>query len=157
MLNFFYEMGRKVEGVIAFYDTVVLDEVQTIRFTECGEIIGTLKRYLESGEYRVMGHRGTAESGFVILANIQIDGDGLPVHRFILSELPEFMQETAFIDRFYGILPWWRLPRIEKKSLLSSGYALRPDYFSEILHLLRAKTEYSDFVKSHLIFILPEI
>jgi len=97
MLNFFYEMGGKVEGVIAFYDTVVLDEVQTIRFTECGEIIGTLKRYLESGEYRVMGHRGTAESGFVILANIQIDGDGLPVHRFILSELPEFMQETALL------------------------------------------------------------
>ncbi|MCD6210479.1 MAG: hypothetical protein J7J01_06260, partial [Methanophagales archaeon] len=50
------------------------------------------KGYLESGEYRVMGHRGTAESGFVILANIQIDGDGLPVHRFILSELPEMLE-----------------------------------------------------------------
>jgi len=146
----FYDMGRKVEGVIAFYDTVVLDEVQTIRFTERGEIIGALKGYLESGEYRVMGHRGTAESGFVILANIQIGSDGLPVHKFILSELPEFMQETAFIDRFHGILPGWRLPRIEKKSLLSAGYALRSDYLSEILHLLRAKTEYGDFVKSHL-------
>ncbi|MDI6811428.1 MAG: BREX system Lon protease-like protein BrxL, partial [archaeon] len=85
-----------------------------------------------------------------ILANIQIGGDGLPVHKFILHELPEFMQETAFIDRFHGILPGWRLPRIEKKSLLSLGYVLRSDYLSEILHLLRAKTEYSDFVKSRL-------
>ena len=146
----FYDMNRKTEGIIAFYDVVVLDEVQTIKFTDPGEIIGALKGYLESGEYRVMGHRGTAESGFVILANIQIGGDGFPVNKFILQELPDFMQETAFIDRFNGILPGWKLPRIEKKSLVSSGYVLRSDYLSEILYLLRKKAEYGDFVKSHL-------
>ena len=101
----FYDMARKTEGIIAFYDAVVLDEVQTIKFTEPGEIIGALKGYLESGEYRVMGHRGTAEAGFIILANIQIGSDGLPVNKFILQDLPQFMQETAFIDRFHGILP----------------------------------------------------
>jgi len=146
----FYDMNRKTEGIIVFYDVIVLDEVQTIKFTEPGEIIGALKGYLESGEYRVMGHRGTAESGFVILANIKIGSDGLPVNKFILQELPEFMQETAFIDRFHGVLPGWKLPRIEKKSLLSSGYVLRTDYLSEILYLLRNKAEYGDFVKSHL-------
>ena len=146
----FYDMARKTEGIIAFYDAVVLDEVQTIKFTEPGEIIGALKGYLESGEYRVMGHRGTAEAGFIILANIQIGSDGLPVNKFILQDLPQFMQETAFIDRFHGILPGWKLPRIEKISLLTSGYVLRTDYFSDVLYLLRKKTEYSDFVKSHL-------
>ena len=146
----FYDMARKTEGIIAFYDVVVLDEVQTIKFTEPGEIIGALKGYLESGEYRVMGHRGTAEAGFVILANIQIGSDGLPINKFILQDLPPFMQETAFIDRFHGMLPGWKLPRIEKKSLLTSGYVLRTDFFSEVLYLLRKKTEYNDYVKSHL-------
>jgi len=146
----FYNMKDKTEGIIAFYDVVVLDEVQTIKFTEPGEIIGALKGYLESSEYRVMGHRGTAEAGFVILANIQIGSDGFPVNKFILQELPEFLQETAFIDRFHGIIPGWRIPRVEKKSLISRGYVLRSDYFYEVLHLLRRKTEYSDFVKKHL-------
>jgi len=98
----------------------------------------------------VMGHRGTAESGFVILANIQIGSDGLPVNKFILQDLPQFMQETAFIDRFHGILPGWKLPRLEEKSLLTRGNLLRSDYFSEILYLFRKKSEYSDFVKLHL-------
>jgi len=146
----FYNMKDKTEGIIALYDVIVLDEVQTIKFTEPGEIIGALKGYLESSEYRVMGHRGTAEAGFVILANIQIGSDGFPVNKFVLQELPEFLQETAFIDRFHGIIPGWKIPRIEKISLLSCGYVLRSDYFYEVLHLLRKKTEYSDFVKIHL-------
>lgn len=146
----FYNMKDKTEGIIALYDVIVLDEVQTIKFTEPGEIIGALKGYLESSEYRVMGHRGTAEAGFVILANIQIGSDGFPVNKFVLQELPEFLQETAFIDRFHGIIPGWKIPRIEKISLLSRGYVLRSDYFYEILHLLRKKTECNDFVKMHL-------
>jgi len=145
-----YDMGKKTEGIIAYYDLVVLDEVQTIRFSDPGEIVGALKGYLESGEYRVMGHRGTAEAGLMVLANIKIGSDGFPINKFFLEDLPPFMQETALVDRFHGILPGWLLPRIQKSSLLTSGNVLRSDYFSEIIHLLRNKPDHSDFVKSHL-------
>lgn len=146
----FYNMKDKTDGVIAFFDSIILDEVQTIKFTDPGEIIGALKGYLENGEYRVMGHRGTSESGFVILANIKIGSDGVPSNKFLLSELPEFLQETAFLDRFHGIIPGWRLKKIEKEGLLKSGYALRADYFYEIIKKLRKKTDYDDYVKKHL-------
>ncbi len=146
----FYNMKDKTEGIIAFYDAVILDEVQTIKFTDPGEIIGALKGYLENGEYRVMGHRGTAESGFVILANIKIGSDGYPINKFLLSELPDFLQETAFLDRFHGIIPGWRLKRIEKETILKIGFAFRADYYYEILNRLRKKTEYDDYVKKHL-------
>ncbi|MEW6416681.1 MAG: BREX system Lon protease-like protein BrxL [Nitrospirota bacterium] len=146
----FYNMKDKTEGIITFYDAIILDEVQTIKFTDPGEIIGALKGYLENGEYRVMGHRGTAEAGFVILANIKIGSDWLPVNKFLLAELPEFLQETAFLDRFHGIIPGWRLKRIEKRAILKSGFALRADYFYEVLNKLRKKTEYDDYVKKHL-------
>jgi len=145
-----YDMAKKTEGIIAYYDLVVLDEIQTIKFSDPGEIVGALKGYLESGEYRVMGHRGTAEAGFIVLANIKIGSDGFPINKFFLQDLPVFMQETALVDRFHGILPGWLLPRIQKSSLLTSGHVLRSDYFSEIIHLLRKKPEYNDFVKTHL-------
>jgi ATP-dependent Lon protease len=145
----FYNMKDKIEGILAYYDVIVLDEVQTIKFNDPGEIIGALKGYLQSGEYRVMGHRGTADSGLVILANIKIGIDGKPVNKFVLQELPEFLQETAFIDRFHGLIPGWELPRIEKKSLVNSGYVLRTDYLNKIFHSIRNVTDYSDFVKRH--------
>lgn len=146
----FYNMKDKTEGIIAFYDAIILDEVQTIKFTDPGEIIGALKGYLEFGEYRVMGHRGSAEASFIILANIKIGSDGFPMNKFILKELPEFLQETAFVDRFHGIIPGWELKRIENEGLLTDGYALRADYFYEILHHLRRKPEYDDYAKRHL-------
>ena len=145
----FFNMKDKVEGILSFYDVIVLDEVQTIKFSNPGEIIGALKGYLQSGEYRVMGHRGTAESGLVILANIKIGIDGKPVNKFVLKDLPDFLQETAFIDRFHGLIPGWELPRIEKKSLVSKGYVLRTDYLSKVFHLFREKNEYNDYVKQH--------
>jgi len=147
----FYNMKDRREGIIAFFDTVVLDEVQTIRFTDPGEIIGALKGYLESGEFRVMGHRGTSEASFVILANIKIGADGNPSNEVVLLDLPEFLRETAFVDRFHGIIPSWKLDRITKEAITVHGYALRTDYFYEVLHQLRFKSGYGDYVKKRLV------
>jgi len=47
----FYDMGTKTPGVITKYDAVILDEVQTIRLSDEGEILGALKGFL--GERRI--------------------------------------------------------------------------------------------------------
>jgi len=44
------------------YDAVVFDEVQTIRLGDEDEIVCALKGYLESGEFRVMQYKGTADA-----------------------------------------------------------------------------------------------
>jgi ATP-dependent Lon protease len=144
----FYDMQVRVAGVITRYDTVILDEIRTINFTDPGEIVGALKGYLESGEFRVMQYHGTSDASFVLLANIPIRSDWTPRYTNYFFGLPKFLQESALIDRFHGLIPGWELPRIEKRHL-HRGYSLKADYFSEVLHALRTRTEYMDYVMEH--------
>lgn len=144
----FYEMTSKTYGVITRYDTVILDEVQTIRFKDPEEIIGALKGYLENGEFRVMNVSATSEASFVMLANIVIGTDGRPLLENYFDALPYFLQETAFIDRLHGLLPGWELPRIEKQ-MIGNGIALKADYFSSVLHTLRKRGEFSNYFREH--------
>ena len=148
----FYDMSRQQTGIISRYDAIVLDEIQTIRLKDEEEIVGALKGYLESGEFRVMGFHGSADAGFVILGNIPIE-DGLPKHINFFQELPGWLKgygATALLDRFHGLLPGWELPRIESSSLCQS-FALRADYFGEVLYSLRSRQDHMAFVKDHTI------
>jgi ATP-dependent Lon protease len=148
----FYNMSTKSSGVITKYDAVILDEVQTIRLSEEGEIIGGMKGYLESGEFRVMGFRGTADAGIVLLANVPMMSDGRPRDKVFFDALPSWLrgvESTALIDRFHGLVPGWELPRITK-SCLARDMGLRADYLGEVLHLLRLREEYSTYVQEHL-------
>lgn len=146
----FYDMGRKQAGIISSFNAVILDEIQTIKLSNEGEIIGALKGYLESGEFRVMGYHGSSEAGFVILGNIPII-DGIPRDENYFSELPNWLNghdATALLDRFHALVPGWELPRIQSTSLCNS-FALRADYFGEVLYTLRSTQEHMGFVKDH--------
>lgn len=149
----FYDMHLKTPGVITKYDAVILDEVQTLKLKEEGEIIGALKGFLESGEFRVMGFAGNSEAGFALLANIPIGPDGKPLqsggrYGCYFAALPHWLHRpdaTALLDRFHGLIPGWELPRI-KHHHLAEGMGLRADYLSEVLHALRLREEYAEFV-----------
>ncbi len=149
----FYDMHLKAPGVITKYDAVILDEVQTLKLKEEGEIIGALKGFLESGEFRVMGFAGNSEAGFALLANIPIGPDEKPLqsggrYGCYFDALPHWLHgpdATALLDRFHGLIPGWELPRI-KHHHLAEGMGLRADYLSEVLHALRLREEYAEFV-----------
>jgi len=147
-----YDMGRKTEGVISKYDVVILDEIQTIKLSDEGEIVGSLKGYLEQGEYRVGKFQGTAESGMVLLANIPLTSYSKPKNELLFDTLPKWLRgaaATALLDRFHGLIPGWDLRKIDKECLCNS-IALKADYFGEILHALRNRPEYLQWVKAHM-------
>lgn len=147
----FYNMSTRSSGVITRYDSVILDEVQTIKLGDENEIVGALKGYLEQGEFRVMGYKGTSDAGLVILANIPIV-NSKPQDQALFSEnLPSWLHginATALLDRFHALLPGWELPKISKESLCD-GVALKADYLGEILHELRNRSEYLQWVRDH--------
>lgn len=141
----FYDLHRRIEGIITRYDFVVLDEVQTVKFSDENEIRGVLKSYLENGTYNIGNFRGVSEASFVILGNISLTENKLPRNKIYFRELPNVFQESALIDRFHGFIEGWKLPRFNE-SLKVKGYALNVEYFSDILHLLRGKGEYASFI-----------
>jgi len=146
--SLFFNNQSKQIGLIPRYDVVVVDEVQKIHTDTAGEAMAALKMYLESGRYRrATGDMGTAEAGFVILGNISIGQDRRPLYESngIFGELPQALQESAFIDRIHGLLEGWFMPRVTRHTP-AQGLGFKGDFFSEILHELRTDLRYSDYV-----------
>ena len=145
----FYNNATRQPGLLTHYDLVVFDEAQSISFNNPGEIIGVLKDYLESGSFARGGTQKVESSaGLMLLANIPLDEYKRPRHENLFAELPEFLSETAFIDRIHGILPGWELPRIEQ-SFVATGMGFKADYFGDVLHNLRSRAGYEQIVQRY--------
>lgn len=148
----FFNDSRKTPGLITRYDCVVIDEAQKVKADTSGELTALLKSYLESGRFG-RGSSGTipAEAGIALLANIDIDENGKPINEEIgiFRYFPNFLRETAFIDRFSGLLPGWYLPRITKNTP-SRCLGFKGDIFGEILHTLRGDISYKDYIKTNI-------
>lgn len=141
----FYDISKRANGLVSFYDYIAFDEIQSIKFTDESEMQGALKGYLESptGEFRVGDFRGTGEAGLILLGNIDIERMNVNTNMFI--ELPQGFHESALIDRFHGFIKGWDIPRM-KENLKVNGWALNIEYFSEIMHLLRGEVVYRGVV-----------
>ena len=148
----FFNSNTKQIGLIPKYDVVVIDEIQKIHTDSSGEAMAALKMYLESGRYRrATGDIGTSESGFVMLGNITLAKNRLPLYESdgIFKELPAALQESAFIDRIHGLIEGWYMPRVSRNTP-SRMLGFKGDFFSEILHELRVDLRYADYVSQSL-------
>lgn len=137
-------------GLLARYAVVALDEVQTLRFERPEEIVGALKGFLANGKLTRGGRHETAsDCSLVMLANIQLDEHQQPVGGDkLVEELPEFLQETAFLDRLQGLLPGWDLPKLSTHSYART-VGLKADFFGDALVALRDDIAHDQFVTGH--------
>ena len=94
---------------------------------------------------------GTSEAGFVMLGNTTLDENQRPVHEEegLFHEIPNFLQETAFIDRIHGLVPGWDMTRVTKDTP-SRSMGFKGDFFSEILHALRSDAHYGEYVSQEM-------
>ena len=143
----FHNLASQMSGLITRYDVIVLDEVQSISGDSTGELIAGLKVYLESGRFSRGNTMGTSEAGFVMLGNITLDEQHRPLREEegLFFEIPNFLQETAFIDRIHGLIVGWGMGRVTRDTP-SRSMGFKGDFFSEILHVLRRDAHYSEYV-----------
>jgi len=147
----FHNQHTHEPGLITRYDTIVLDEVQSIRGDSQGELMAGLKVYLESGRYSRGNTTGTSEAGFVMLGNITLDENHQPIYegQGLFTEIPNFLKETAFIDRIHGFVAGWEMGRVGKDTP-SRSLGFKGDFFSEILHVLRGDSHYAEYVSQEM-------
>jgi len=74
------------------------------------------------------------------LANIALDEQQRPVRDVLVEELPEFLRETAFLDRIKGIIPGWETQKLTSRSFADS-LGLKADFFGDALLALRDDLE----------------
>jgi ATP-dependent Lon protease len=147
----FHNLVSHTPGLITRYDAIVLDEIQSIKGDSAGELIAGLKVYLESGRYSRGKTMGTAEASFVMLGNITLDRARRPAYSEVglLREIPNFLQETAFLDRIHGLIAGWEMERVTADTP-SRSLGFKGDFFSEILHVLRREAQYGEYVSQNM-------
>ena len=134
----FSDINGKQPGLVANNDFVALDEIQSIRFPDEGEMQGALKAYMESGEATLGKTRIVGEAGIILLGNIPVDQ--MDATQDMFRNLPGVFHESALLDRFHGFIHGRDIPRM-KENLTINGWALNTEYFTEIMHLLRSPAE----------------
>ena len=141
----FYDMQRKTPGIIEQYDFITFDEIETISFSDEDEMLGALKNYLEQAKFSIANYNGTSKAGLMLLGNLPLNKDGLPINQSYFSELSTMFKNSALLDRFHGFLKGWELIRVNE-SMLLDGFSLNVEFFSEILHKLRNDNSYACIV-----------
>ena len=148
----FYNNKTGQPGLLARYDVLVLDEIQRIKFEQPENIISNLKTYLANGRITRGGLADIpSDCGLVLLANISLDREQRPLNDLIISELPKFMHETAFLDRFRGIIPGWKIPKFHD-GCVAKSVGLKADFFSDTLTAMRHEARYDEWVKRRVVF-----
>jgi ATP-dependent Lon protease len=124
---------------------VVFDEISKIEFSSADELMGKLKLYMESGFVERGIKRGISQCSLMFMGNVDVKGE-VPIEDFTYV-LPEVMRDPAFIDRINGFIPGWEVPKIGKLDVyISKNYGFVTDYFAEILHELRKKTDFYYYI-----------
>lgn len=146
----FINGATKEVGLLGRHDVVVLDEVQSLSFDKPDEVIGPLKTYLASGRYNRSGFQEIAsDCSLVMLANIDLDEQLSPRNEDnLVHGLPNFFAETAFLDRFAGIIPGWKIPKFQRE-MASCQVGLKMDFFGEALLSLRQDNRFMSYAQKH--------
>ncbi|BAY08110.1 BREX system Lon protease-like protein BrxL [Calothrix sp. NIES-2098] len=140
----------KEVGLLGRHQVVVLDEVQSLTFDNPEEVIGPLKNYLASGRYNRSGFAEiSSDCGLVMLANIELDEQLQPRKEDnLIANLPKFFSETALLDRLYGIIPGWKIPKFQRE-MVANQVGLKMDFFGEALLSLRQDNRFMSYAKQH--------
>lgn len=145
----FYNNTSKTVGYFGRYDNIIWDEVQTLKCANPEEMNGVLKPYLESGEIRIGSYCGTADAGLTLVGNIPVGS--MDVEKCnMFSTLPKMLNESAFLDRFSGIIEGWKIGRFSEDRKFE-GWAVSTNYLTEIFHELREEFYYRAIVDELLV------
>lgn len=140
--NLFYNMGRKVVGLVGMWDCVAFDEVAGIKFKD-KDGIQIMKDYMASGSFARGKEEKAANASMVFVGNINQSVDVLLKTSSLFDPFPpEMGTDTAFLDRMHCYLPGWEVPKFRPEHF-TDDYGFITDYLAESIRELR-KESFSD-------------
>jgi len=144
--NLFYNLGRRIVGLVGLWDIVAFDEVAGISFKD-KDGVQIMKDYMASGSFARGRDQINASASMVFIGNINQSVDMLVKTSHLLAPFPSTMIDTAFFDRFHGYIPGWEIPKM-RPEFFTNQLGLIVDYLAEYLREMR-KRNFSDAIDKH--------
>lgn len=136
--NLFYNMARRVVGLVGLWDVVAFDEVAGIDFKE-KDGVQIMKDYMASGSFSRGRDPVSAYASMVFVGNINQPVDTLVKTSHLFAPFPEEMIDSAFFDRMHAYLPGWEIPKM-RPEFFTDQYGLIVDYLAEWMREMRKRT-----------------
>lgn len=134
--NLFYNMDRKIVGLVGLWDCVAFDEVDGIRF-KGKDGIQIMKDYMASGSFACGKEEKAASASMVFVGNINQSVDVLLKTSSLFDPFPpEMGTDTAFLDRIHCYLSGWEIPKFRPEHF-TDDYGFITDYLVEFIRELR--------------------
>lgn len=136
--NLFYNMSRRLVGLVGLWDVVAFDEVAGISFKD-KDGVQIMKDYMASGSFARGRDAIAANASMVFVGNINQPVDTLVKTSHLLAPFPETMIDSAFFDRFHAYIPGWEVPKM-RPEFFTNRYGLITDYLAEFMREMRKQT-----------------
>lgn len=136
--NLFYNMSRRIVGLVGLWDVVAFDEVAGISFKD-KDGVQIMKDYMASGSFARGRDAIATSASMVFVGNINQPVDTLVKTSHLLSPFPEAMIDSAFFDRFHAYIPGWEVPKM-RPEFFTNRYGLITDYLAEFMREMRKRT-----------------
>lgn len=144
--NLFYNMARRVVGLVGVWDVVAFDEVAGISFKD-KDGVQIMKDYMASGSFARGRDAVNAYASMVFVGNINQPVDTLVKTSHLFAPFPETMIDSAFFDRFHAYVPGWEIPKM-RPEFFTNQYGLIVDYLAEFLREMR-KRNFGDAINKY--------
>ena len=141
--NLFYNMARRMVGLVGLWDVVAFDEVAGISFKD-KDGVQIMKDFMASGSFARGRDAISASASMVFVGNINQPVDTLVKTSHLLAPFPEAMIDSAFFDRFHAYIPGWEVPKM-RPEFFTNQYGLITDYLAEFMREMR-KRNFSDAI-----------
>jgi ATP-dependent Lon protease len=144
--NLFYNLARRMVGLVGLWDVVAFDEVAGISFKD-RDGVQIMKDYMASGSFARGRDAVNAYASMVFVGNINQPVDTLVKTSHLFAPFPEAMIDSAFFDRLRAYVPGWEIPKM-RPEFFTNQYGLIVDYLAEILREMR-KRSFADAINRH--------
>jgi ATP-dependent Lon protease len=141
--NLFYNMARRIVGLVGLWDVVAFDEVAGISFKD-KDGVQIMKDFMASGSFARGRDAVQASASMVFVGNINQPVDTLVKTSHLLAPFPASMIDSAFFDRFHAYIPGWEVPKM-RPEFFTNQYGLITDYLAEFMREMR-KRNFSDAI-----------
>jgi len=135
--NLFYNMARRIVGLVGLWDVVAFDEVAGISFKD-KDGVQIMKDYMASGSFARGRDAINAYASMVFVGNINQPVDTLVKTSHLFVPFPEAMIDSAFFDRFHAYIPGWEIPKM-RPEFFTNEFGLIVDYLAEYLREMRKR------------------
>ncbi|MHA1338832.1 MAG: BREX system Lon protease-like protein BrxL [Promethearchaeota archaeon] len=133
-----YNQQTKANGLIFYKDVICFDEIDQSN-PKLKEIMPKLQQIMASNRVERGEMEATTIISLVFQGNPEFEvfnGKYQPKGGDCIKALPDYMRNTAFLDRIHIFLHGWEFPRYSNNHI-NYNLGLVNNYFGQILHKLR--------------------